>query len=226
MQRVVSLIVIALLLGSGNAIGDEEIERNSVSTASVYQVDATSSDIRLLTYRAGVLSKLGHNHIISIGQLTGSIHVHTDLAQSGFELEIPVKELLVDDALRRREEGEDFASEPSERDIVGTRRNMLGKRLLNAEIYPMVRVTGTGPKTDGAGFKLELSIELLGRVVEISVPTTVRIEGDVLEATGSVPLSHKDLGLRPFSAMFGSLRVADQMNLKYHVRAIRAPANY
>lgn len=220
MRYLDALITISLLLGTTSALGQE----NSSSTFSVYQVDAESSDIRLQAYRAGILSKLGHNHIISVGQLTGRISVNADLEQSSFELEIPVRELIVDDPLHRREEGAKFSSVPSERDIAGTRRNMLGKRVLNAKEYPIVVLTGTGPISNGSEFELALSIEILGRVVDLSVPTSVHLEGEILEATGSFPLSHKDLGLRPFSAMLGAIRVADQMDLKYRVRAIRTPA--
>ena len=221
MRCALSLIAISLLLSSGSAFGDS----HSGETSNLYRLDVEKSDIRLLTYRAGVLSKLGHNHVISTDQLSGTIRMHSDFEQSEFELEIAVQELVVDDALRRGEEGEDFASEPSERDIDGTRRNMLGKRVLNAEKYPTIKVTGTGPKSNEEGATLDISIELLGRVVELSVPTTVTLEGDVLEATGAFPLSHSELGLRPFSAMLGSLRVAKQMELKYRIRANQIPMN-
>ncbi len=220
MHYLVSLITISLLIGSSSARGQDD----SSSTFSVYQVDAESSDIRLLTYRAGVLSQLGHSHIISVGQLTGRIYVYVDLKQSSFELEIPVRELIIDNPLLRREEGDEFSTVPTDRDIVRTRRNMLGKRVLNAKEYPIVKLTGTGPRSDGLGFELGLSIELLGRVVELSVPTTVHLEGEILEATGAFRLTHSDLGLRPFAAMLGALRVADQMDLKYRVRAKRTPA--
>ena len=150
--------------------------------------------------------------------------MNVDLEQSSFELQIPVQGLVVDDQFLRREEGDEFSTLPTERDIVRTRRNMLSERVLNAEEYPIVKVTGTGPRSDGPGLELKLSIELLGRVVERTVPITLHLDGDILEVTGAFRLSHNELGMRPFSAMMGALRVADQMDLKYRLRAQRTRA--
>ncbi len=220
MNRLVSLSSVALVLASGVAWGQD----NGSSEFSVYQVDSDGSDIRLLIHRAGVLSRFGHSHVISVGQLDGTIYVHPDLEQSRFELEIPVHGLIVDDPLLRREEGDEFSTGPSKHDIARTRSNMLGKRVLNAKQYPIVKLTGTGPGGDAPEFVLELTIELLNSVVELRVPCTVQLDGDVLEATGAFRLSHSDLGMRPFSAMLGTLRVADEIDFKYRIRAQRIRA--
>ena len=220
MNRLVSLSSVALVLASSVAWGQD----NGDSEFSVYQIDAEGSDIRLLIYRAGILSRFGHSHVISVGQLDGTIYVHPDLEQSRFELEIPVHGLIVDDPLLRREEGDEFSTGPSKHAIARTRSNMLGKRVLNAKRYPIVKLTGKGPRGDAPEFVLELTIELLDRVVELRVPSTLRLDGDVLEATGAFRLSHSDLGMRPFKAMLGALRVADEMDFKYRIRAQRIQA--
>jgi hypothetical protein len=44
-----------------------------------------------------------------------------------------------------------------------------------------------------------------------------------LEAAGEAELSHKQLGLTPFSALLGSLRVAERMKFKYRIRASKQP---
>ncbi len=217
MLRLVSLSSVSLMLVSGVAWGQDI----GSSGPGVYQVEAESSDIRMLIHRAGALSWLGHSHIVSVGQLDGTIHVYPELDQSRFELVIPVQGLVLDDPRLRHEEGDEFSTDLSEHDIAGTRRNMLGKRVLNAKQYPIVKLTGTGTRDDGPELVLELSIELLGRVVELQVPTTLLLDGDVLEATGTFRLSHSDLGMRPFTAMLGALRVAEEMDFKYRVRAQR-----
>ena len=220
MNCLVSLSTVVLVFASSIAWAQDD----GSSKLSMYQVDAEGSDIRLLIHRAGALSRLGHSHVISVGQIDGTIYVHPDLEQSRFELEIPVEGLVVDDPLLRLEEGDEFSTEPSERQIARTRSNMLGKRVLNAKQYPIVKLTGTGPRGDGPEFVLGLSIELLGHVVELSVSTTLQLDGDILEATGAFRLSHGDLGMRPFRAMLGALRVADEMDFKYRIRAHRTQA--
>ncbi len=219
-RRLVSLSSVSLLLASVVAWGQDNVRAD----LSVYQVDAENSDIRLLIHRAGAFSWLGHSHVISVGQIDGTIYVRPDLEQSRFELVIPVQGLVVDDPLLRREEGDEFSTELSKQDVARTRSNMLGKRVLNAEQYPIVKLTGTGHRGDKLEFVLELSVGLLGNVVELQVPTTLRLDGEVLEVTGALRLSHSDLGMRPFTALLGALRVGDEIDFKYRVRAQRTQA--
>jgi len=214
MHQLVTLPILLLLFANSVVWGQNDIGAES----TVYQVDADSADIRVLIYRAGALSGLGHNHVIAVGQLEGKIYVSPDPEGSRFELTIPVQGLVVDDSRLRREEGDEFSTVPSEGDIVGTRRNMLGKRVLNAEQYPLIKLAGTGPRDDGSGLMLGLAIELLGRVVELEVPVALQLEGDSIEASGAFRLSHSELGMRPFTALLGALRVADEMDVKYRIR--------
>lgn len=218
MQPLVSLsCVVLLLLASSSVWG----QHNGNPGFSVYRVDAANSDIRLLIHRAGIFSRLGHSHVISVGKLKGMIYVYPDPGRSRFELEIPLQGLIVDDPRLRREEGDEFASQPSQADIAGTRSNMLGERVLNANQYPIVTLTGTGLSGDGPEFTLALTMMLMGRAVDLRVPLALRLDGDGLEATGAFPLSHSNLGMRPFSTLLGAIRVADAMDFKYRIRAQR-----
>jgi hypothetical protein len=64
-----------------------------------------------------------------------------------------------------------------------------------------------------------LTIDVLGRSVTHTVPTSVVIEGDGLIATGEFALQHADLGMKPFSVMMGALQVGDQLDFIYRVHA-------
>jgi polyisoprenoid-binding protein YceI len=220
LYNAISLSLVALILASNIA----HAQRSGVSGADVYRIDPQTSDVRLLVYRDGVLSTLGHNHVVSVNDFKGTIHLQPKLGQSRVELEIPVDRLIVDDAAIRRQEGEDFASEPSKDDREGTRTNMLGNALLNARQFPTIKVAGTsGPVDAKNSAMLDLSVQLVGQEIKLTIPSTLKLEGDQLEASGAVELSHKQLGLKPFSALLGSLRVAEQMKFKYRIRASKEP---
>ena len=214
--NAIALSAVALLL----TVSIVHAQRSSETDADVYRIDPKTSDGRLLVYRDGVLSTFGHNHVVSLKEFTGTIHLQPKLAQSRVELAIPVDRLIVDDASARHQEGEDFASEPSKDDAAATRTNMLSNALLNAQQFPTIKVTGTsGPVDAQNSVILDLSVQLVGRGIRLAVPTTLKLQGDQLEASGAVELSHKQLGLKPFSALLGSLRVAEQMKFKYRIRA-------
>lgn len=218
--RTVLLSVFALLL-LGSIV---QAQRTGEQGVDIYRIDPQSSDIRLLVYRDGVLSTFGHNHVISLKDFAGTIHLRPKLAQSRVELDIPVNMLIVDDPTVRRQEGLDFANEPSKDDIAATRANMLSNALLNAIRFPAIKVTGTsGPVDAKNSAMLDLSVQLVDQEIKLTLPAALKLEGDQLEASGAVELSHTQLGLKPFSALLGSLRVAEQMKFKYRIRAHKGP---
>src|SRR6187455_2451655 len=93
--------LVALFMG-GVAPGQESGER--------YVVDAAQSDFHWLVYKAGALSRFGHNHTIAVGDLSGNVLVDSaDLAKSKLELQFSVGKLVVDDPKLRSTLGEEFA---------------------------------------------------------------------------------------------------------------------
>lgn len=214
--RALWLSFLALLLSSGVVLA----QRSGEEGVTIYRVDPKASEVRLLVYRDGVLSTFGHNHTVSLKEFTGTIRLQPKLARSRVELDIPVDKLVVDDAAVRRQEGPDFAGEPSENDIAGTRSNMLSAALLNLAKFPAIKVTGTsGPVDAKNSAMLDITAQLVGKEIKLALPATLKLEGDQLEASGEIELSHAQLGLKPFSALLGSLRVAEQMKFKYRIRA-------
>ncbi len=191
--------------------------------AERYVVDAARSDVHWLVYKAGALARLGHNHTIAVGDLSGNVTVNRgDLAKSRFDLQFSAAELVVDDPALRSTLGEEFASVPKPDDVAGTRTNMLSERVLDAEKHPQIRLVGTGPATVAGTQELAVEVELLGRTVDLKVPTEVTLEGEELHAKGEFELNHADLGMKPFSVMAGALQVGEKLSFSYDVTARRA----
>jgi len=185
-----------------------------------FAIDASASDIHWLVYKAGALARLGHNHVISVPGLHGSVTIGAqDLSASSFEIVIPVADLVIDDPKLRSGLGEDFASVPTEKDIEGTRHNMLTDRVLDGDKFPTIRVSGTGPFGATGAQTFKLKVELLGRTVGLTVPTNVTVTEDRVEASGEFDLTHAELGMQPFTALMGALSVGEKMSFTYHVVA-------
>jgi len=187
-----------------------------------YVIDAAQSDVHWLVYKAGALARLGHNHTIEVGDLAGSVAVNAaDLSKSQFDLQFKVADLVVDAAALRATLGDEFASVPSADDIEGTRNNMLNDRVPHDEKHPQIRLTGLGPVSVGGKQELAVKVEILGRTVDLKVPTEVTINGEQLRATGEFELNHADLGMKPFSVMAGALQVGEKLSFSYDVTARR-----
>lgn len=188
--------------------------------ASVYEIDPQQSEIRALVFRTGRLATLGHNHVISATGLSGSVYLQSDFAHSGFELSLPVASLVVDDPKLRGEEGEAFPGEIAEADILGTRENMLGARVLDAQAFPEITVTAIGVSGARNSASLAVQIVLRGVPANFTVPTIIALEDGKLTATGQMEISHSDFGLEPFSALLGAIAVADTIPIKFRLVAV------
>jgi polyisoprenoid-binding protein YceI len=187
-----------------------------------YVIDGAQSDFHWLVYKAGTLSRLGHNHTIATGDLTGSVVVaEGDRSASRFELAFSSAKLVIDDPALRSTLGADFASVPSADDIAGTRKNMLTDKVLDGEKFPGIRIVGTGPTTRDGKQMLAVQVELLGRTVSLTVPTEVSIDGGELRAKGEFELNHADLGMQPFTVMLGALAVGEKISFSYDIKATR-----
>ena len=189
-----------------------------------YSIDAAGSDVHWLVFKAGSLARLGHNHVISVADLAGTVTTNAaDPSASRFELQFHVQALTVDDPKLRSGLGPDFESVPSENDIAGTRKNMLSDRVLMGEKHQTIKVMGVGPSGPPDAQTLQITVELLGRSVPLTVPTKVEMHGDDLTASGEFELTHTALGMMPFTVMLGALQVADNMKFFYRIHATAAP---
>ncbi len=214
MKRAAWALLVVGWVDGGVALAQDAGER--------YVVDPAASDLHWLVYKAGTLSRLGHNHTVAVGDLGGSVTVNTrDVAASRFDLEFSVGRLVVDDPMLRGTLGADFSSEPTADDIAGTTKNMLSDRVLDGEKYPRIRIVGTGPMGRDGEHALAVQVELLGRTVDLTVPTEVTIDGGELRAKGEFELNHADLGMEPFSVMLGALAVGEKLSFSYDVKARR-----
>jgi hypothetical protein len=175
-----------------------------------------------LVYKAGTLARLGHNHTVAVGDLRGYVTKDdSNLATSKFELQFSVAALVIDDPKLRSTLGEEFASVPTADDIAGTRTNMLSDRVLDGENHPAIRVIGTGPAGGGGSQVLAVTVEILGRSIPLTVPTSVNVDGDAITASGRFELNHADLGMKPFSVMMGALQVGEKLSFSYRITARR-----
>lgn len=192
------------------------------ASAAVYVVDAPRSEVRILTFRAGPLARLGHSHVLISRDVTGRVTLPEQDAPSTFELEVPVATLAVDEPAARSEEGDEFASVPSATDVEGTRRNLLGPQVLDAAAFPVVRVTGSAANGGPADYVVAARLEVRGRATPLEIPVRVQRTGSELVARGEFRVAQSALGLTPFSVALGALQVRDELVVRFRIVAVSA----
>ena len=185
-------------------------------------VNSDSSWLRVLAYPDGPLKRLGHHHVISHHEFSGTVTVAPDPLDSTFSLEIAVADLVVDDADMRALEGEDFEDEVPQKDIDGTRSNMLSEKLLNGAQFPNIRLSAVSIEGSMPDVNILTTVTVIGVENTVSFPATIELTDDAFVASGELELTHGDLGLSPFTALGGALSVRDLMVFKYRIAGTRA----
>lgn len=188
-----------------------------IAGAVVYHVLPQASELRIRVYRGGALADIGHNHVITTSDIEGEIYLHPQIGASGFRLEIPLQSLKVDPAAARRDAG--FEATVTDDDRAGTRSNMLGEDVLDADKYPMMTLRSI--KVQGPDWypRITVRVTLHGTSHDYAVPTAV-VRGDGrLTAIGGLTLKQSDFGITPFSALAGALKVLDRLNVSFHLVA-------
>lgn len=182
----------------------------------VVYLNSEQSLIQLFVYRAGRLAHLGHNHLIS-APVKGVVRLHPNIEQTAFELILNVTEFTVDDATARAKAGGDFASPITAQAKIDTRKNMLGKELLDAENFPYIEIYSLSVEGEFSQIEAVFAVTLKGVTQALKSTIEVTREGADYIASGSLVISQQQFDLKPYSILGGAIAVADEIIVRYHL---------
>jgi hypothetical protein len=143
------------------------------------------------------------------------------LAETSFELSLPLESLVVDDEASRQSAGGIFAAPVPQKDREATRTNMLGPKVLDAATQSAIRLSSDSITGDAGQFEARVRVSLAGHESVVTAPFSATIEGDKLKAQADLRLTHADLGLQPFTVALGALRVREDFEVALTLEARR-----
>ena len=216
-MRMKFTLMAALLAAALPAVHAQE-----AGSTRAFDIDSEASYIRVLAWPDGPLKRFGHHHVISHHAISGTVQVADDPLNSSFEFALDVAAFEVDNADERAEEGEEFEGEVPEKDIEGTRRNMLSEDLLNGEAFPTVRVRSQSIEGSLENATIVTTMTVKDTDMTVSVPATIVLSEDAFTARGEFEITHGALGLSQFTAMGGALSVRDLLVLKFEISGVPA----
>jgi polyisoprenoid-binding protein YceI len=211
-MRKTSLLLTVFAIAAPLAIQAQESATNKE-----FRVDSDASWIHVLAYPDGPLKRFGHHHVISHHGVSGTVDVAPNPLDSTIMLELTVQDLQVDDPALRALEGEDFEGEVPQKDIDGTRANMLSEPLLDGDQFPTIRIRSTAIEGSLPDATIVATFIVKGLEQTVRIPASIELTEDSFVASGQLELLHGDLGLSPFTAMGGALSVRDLLVLKYEI---------
>lgn len=180
----------------------------------ILRVDSTHSLVIIEVHRAGVLSRLGHDHIVASRNVSG----FASLTEGVADLYVPLDTLVVDEPGLRTAAG--LNTQPSQQDIEGTRHNML-TRTLDAGHFPYALIHVARPDADSqnsAGRQnLKVTITLHGISHSYEIPAQFDSALGGIAVAGSMSFNQSDFGMTPLSILGGAIRVRDKLDLHFHI---------
>ncbi len=184
------------------------------------QIDPAQSWLRVRVYRSGRLARFGHNHVVSSNGLGGYVELGAQTADTVVAIDLPLASLVVDDPDARDAEGDDFTAGVPQKDRDATRQNMLGDALLNAAAFPDITLRSVRVEGQLPDVVVVTQITVAGQTQTVELPVHVEQGHGRMIASGDVIVTHEALGLTPFSALLGALRVRDDIGLNFYLVAL------
>lgn len=171
-------------------------------------------------YRGGVAAALGHNHVIVNRSLQGWVRFDGSVSDGGFYLTVPANGFVVDEEGARVEEGAQFSEQISADASAGTLHNMLSPSVLDAQSHPAITVTSVAIEPAAAGAQAMVRLSVAGHESSLRVAFTLEVSSGELRARGDFTVRQTSLGLTPLTVLLGTLRVEDELRVKFDLVAV------
>jgi polyisoprenoid-binding protein YceI len=169
-----------------------------------YTLNSDHGVLSVRTRRGGAAAKAGHDLLIEVGSWEGALQLAQDPAASSITLTADAGSMRVLEGTggmtKLGDDDKDEIKQTIDKDILKGCTVMFESSA--------VRVRGGG--VSGEGFDVDGQLKLLGRRAPASFVLTV---GDGGHLTGIATVKQTDWGIKPYSALFGTLKVADEVEV-------------
>ena len=212
---------VTALLVTPRIISEAPVYPRDLRGAQLFRIAPAETDIHVLVYRGGTMANLGHNHVINSHSVNGFVwrSVQSDLC--GFDIALPVNDLIVDDNDARMAEGDEFPVNVPDTAKQGTRHNMLSETLLDAEHFPFIRLQSANISGEIDSPRVVVHVTIKNQIHLYTLPVTISLASNSLRVRGEFQLRQTDFGIKPYSVAMGALQVQDELNIKFDLRAAR-----
>ena len=157
--------------------------------------DAASAECVVFTYKEGLLSAVAHDLKIRVTKFTIDVDEATRVVTAWFD----AASLRVVCAMANGRESPDSLTTANKREIEGN----IVRDVLDAHSYPEIRFVSTRVEERNATYSVKGKLALHGHERQVRV----QVRQDDTHYVAEVRVHQPDFGIRPYTALFGTLRV-------------------
>lgn len=173
-----------------------------------YQLGPESGRLLIKTGRTGLGARAGHDLVIEATDWTGRVIVNpSDPAQSSVSVQVDVASLEV-------KEGTGGVKPLTDSDRAEIKRN-IREKILHTTLHPTIAFRSTSVGGTQEALTVDGELTIMGATRPVTVYGTVGDDGQ-LRANATVLQS--DWGIKPYSAFFGALKLADDVAIEVDVQ--------
>jgi polyisoprenoid-binding protein YceI len=174
--------------------------------AGSYVLGPANGTLSVHTKRTGAAAKAGHNLLFHVTSWEARLAAGADAASS-LELDVDV-----DATSLRVVEGTGGMQALGDDDKANIQQTVDDEVLKRQAIT--FRSTRVQPAADGHGFSVQGDLTLLGTTRPLAFDVTV---GDAGTLAAVAVVKQSDWGMKPYSALFGALKVVDEVEVEIDV---------
>ena len=173
--------------------------------AGAYVLGPGDGTLSVRTKRTGAAAKAGHNLLFHVTSWEARLTVGADAAATRLELDVDAGSLRVIEGTG----GMQALGDDDKANIEQT----IDKEVLQRQAITF-RSTQVKLAADGSGLRVQGDLTLLGRSHPLAFDVAVS-DGGTLSAVAIV--KQTDWGMKPYSALFGALKVVDEVEIEIDV---------
>ena len=175
--------------------------------AKTYNIVPAESSLTVFVAKAGALSFLAHDHNIAVRSYSGRVVVPAaGPTQGSLELDMDATSLALLDKV----------SESDRKEIT----NSMNTKVLESGKFPKITFRSVSvSNVNGASLTLNGDLTLHGTTKRIAVPVTVAATPQLIRATGNITIKQTDFGITPYSAAAGSIKVKNEVVIRFNIVA-------
>jgi polyisoprenoid-binding protein YceI len=188
---------------------------STAADQGVWTIQSTGSEVRIQVQRGGLFGAAGHNHEVVTTAVTGMVRMDPQrIEQAAIELTFDASALQVSG------KGEPPA------DVPKVQQTMVSDKVLDVAKYPTIafrsRKIAVETRSDSqARLRVVGDLTLHGVTRPVEGPVDVDLSADRLVATGTVVVRQTHFGIEPVSAGLGTVKVKDELTVRYRFTARR-----
>ena len=166
-----------------------------------HKLGPANGTLSVKTGRTGAVAKVGHDLLLEVGAWQATLELAEDLSRCRLELS-------ADSTSLRVREGTGGMTEVGEEDRANIEQT-IGDEVLNGREIAF-RSSACSGEADHLHFEGELTIA--GTTHPLSFDLSVDQSGAI---AGSATVRQTDWGMKPYSTLFGALKVADEVEVAF-----------